>query len=284
MIDKFCMSEAKPVSTPLAQYFKLTQGQSPKIEEDKMHMDTIPYASCVGSLMYCTVYTRPDLTYALSMVSRFIANPGKEHWSAGKWILRYLQGSMDVGLVYDNKSKNEVEVNGYVDFDYDGSINTRRSITEYAFTVLGGCISWKANLQKVVALSSIEAKYMAATEAIKEVVWLKGFTKELGFKSEDITVHCENQSALHLMRNSMFHERSKHIDIKLHFIRDIIALKEVNVKKIGTKENPADIMTKYVSLAKFRLFSKLTKPHQILDEDSRLVQPQISMTYSSFND
>ncbi|KAM6570403.1 hypothetical protein CsatB_018388 [Cannabis sativa] len=216
-------------------------------------MDSMPYASCVGSLMYCMVCTRPDLAYALIMVSRFIADPGKEHWSAVKWILRYLKGSMDIGLVYDNKFQEGIEVNGYVDSDYAGSIDTRRSITGYAFTVLGGCISWKSNLQKVVALSSTEAEYMAATEAIKEAIWLKGFTHELGFKSESITVHCDNQSALHLMKNPMFHERSKHIDIKLHFIRDIIAEKEVCVKKIGTKGNPADMMTKYVSLAKFRL-------------------------------
>ena len=254
VLVKFCMSESKPVTTPLAPHFKLSQSQSPETEEEKAYMDSIPYASCVGSLMYCMVCTRPDLAYGLSMVSRFISDPGNEHWSAVKWILRYLKGTMDVGLEYNNNSDNQVEdVTGYVDSDYAGSIDTRRSITGYAFTVLGGCVSWKSNLQKVVALSSTEAEYMAATEAIKEAIWLKGITTELGFNSEIVLVHCDNQSALHLMKNPMFHERSKHIDIKLHFIRDVIAKGEIQVKKIGTKENPADMLTKYVPLAKFRL-------------------------------
>ncbi|XP_062100092.1 protein FAR1-RELATED SEQUENCE 11-like [Humulus lupulus] len=118
--------------------------------------------------------------------------------------------------------------------------------------IQGGCVSWKANLQKVVALSSTEAEYMAAIEAIKEAIWLKGLTKELGFNSQNITVHCDNQSALHLMKNPMFHERSKHIDIKLHFIREVLANREVQVKKINTTNNLADMFTKGVTQDKFR--------------------------------
>ncbi|KAM6546496.1 hypothetical protein CsatB_027232 [Cannabis sativa] len=247
------MSEAKTVTTPLASHFKLAQNQAPANEEDRLYMDNVPYASCVGSLMYCMVCTRPDLAYALSMVSRFISDPGKTHWEAVKWILRYLNGTSNVGLLYRDNGKFETEIAGYVDSDYAGSIDTRRSITGYAFTVFGGCISWKLNLQKVVALSTTEAEYMAATEAIKEAIWLRGFTEELGFKGEDITVHCDNQSAIHLMKNPMYHERSKHIDIKLHFIREVITRKEIQIKKIGTKENPADMLTKYVPQAKFRL-------------------------------
>lgn len=138
-----------------------------------------------------------------------------------------------------------------MDLDYAGSLDTRRSLIVNAFTTLGGCISWKSNLQKVVALSSIEAEYIVATEAIKEALWLKGFAPELKFNSKDITVHCDNQSALHLMKNPMFHERSKHIDIKLHFIRDVVGANEVYVKKVGTEDNPSDILTNYVPLSKF---------------------------------
>ena len=92
---------------------------------------------------------------------------------------------------------------------------------------------------------------MGATEAIKEALWLKGFAAELGFNSKDITIHCDNQSALHLMKNPMYHERSKHIDIKLHFIRDVVGANEVCVKKVGTEDNPSDMLTKYVPLSKF---------------------------------
>ena len=252
VLQKFNMDKAKPVSIPLSPQFKLSKDLAPKTEQERSYMDSVPFASGVGSLMYAMVCTRPDLAYAMSIISRFIADPGEEHWNALKWIFRYVKGTLDLGLIYKCKSQNKDEVVGYVDSDYAGCIDTRRSLTGYVFTVQGGCVSWKANLQKVVALSSTEAEYMAATEAIKEAIWLKGLTKELGFNSDDLFVHCDNQSALHLMKNPMFHERSKHIDIKLHFIRDVIASKEVQVKKIDTKHNPADMFTKCVTLEKFR--------------------------------
>ncbi|XP_062093644.1 secreted RxLR effector protein 161-like [Humulus lupulus] len=215
-------------------------------------MNTVPYASGVGSLMYAMVCTMLDLAYAMSIVSHFIVDPSEQHWSALKWILRYIKGSLNVGLVFNSEPLFGSEVVGYVDSDYAGCIDTRRSLTGYVFTVQGGCVSWKANLQKVVALSSTEAEYMTATEAIKEAIWLKGLTKELGLNSENITVHCDNQSALHLMRNPMFHERSKHIDIKLHFIIEVIANREFQVKKINTANNPADMFTKGVTQDKLR--------------------------------
>ncbi|XP_062119202.1 secreted RxLR effector protein 161-like [Humulus lupulus] len=225
------MGKAKSVSTPLAPHFKLTKDQSPKTKAERTYMDNVPYASGVGSLMYSMVCTRPDLAQAMSIISRFIFYPGEPHWEALKWILRYVKGTLDIGLVYDSKLNNIKVVAGYVDSDYARCLDTRRYTTGYVFTAQGGCISWKATLQKVVALSSIEAEYMVATEAIKEAIWIKGLTKELGFNSDNITVYFDNQSALHLMKNPMSHERSKHIDIKLHFIRDVIANKEGHVMK-----------------------------------------------------
>lgn len=163
----------------------------------------------------------------------------------------YLKGSLNTGLVFKKNSQYKEQVTGYVDSDFAANIDTRRSCTGYIFTVCGGCVSWKSNLQKVVALSSTKAEYMAATKAVKEALWLKGLTKELCFDSNDILVHCDNQSALHLMKNLMFHERSKHIDIKLHFIKDIVLAKKVMVKKICTHDNPADVFTKSVYRDKF---------------------------------
>lgn len=197
------------------------------------------------------VCTRPDLAHSISVVSRFVSDPGTEHWEAVKWIMRYLKGSLNTGLLFKKGFHYKEEVTGYVDSDFAANIDTRRSCTGYVFTVLGGCVSWKSNLQKVVALSLTEAEYMAATEAVKEALWIKRLTKELGFNSDDITIHCDNQSALHLMKNPMFHERSKHIDIKLHFIRDIVLSKQVGVMKICTHDNPADIFTKTVCKDKF---------------------------------
>uniref|UniRef100_A0A803QBY2 Retrovirus-related Pol polyprotein from transposon TNT 1-94 n=1 Tax=Cannabis sativa TaxID=3483 RepID=A0A803QBY2_CANSA len=148
-------------------------------------------------------------------------------------------------------------VTGYVDSDYARCLDTKKSFTGFIFTVYGGCVSWKSNLKKVVALSSTKAEYMAETEAIKEAIWLKGLTSELGINSEDVTVHCDNKSALHLMKNPMFHERTKNIDIKMHFIRDVIQSKIVSVRKIDTHDNPVDAFTKSLTRDKFRLYLEL---------------------------
>ena len=247
VLEKFGMNKSKSVSTPLAQHFKLSMKHAANTEEEKEYINKVPYASCVGSLMYSMVCTRPDLAHSMSVVSRFIANPGAEHWEAVKWIMRYIKGTLNAGLVFRNESQFSEEITGFVDSDFAGNLDSRKSLTGYVFTALGGCISWKSNLQKVVALSSTEAEYMAATEAIKEAIWLRGLTDELGFKSDDITVHCDNQSAIHLMKNPMFHEKSKHIDIKMHFIRDVIHSKQELIKKISTHDNPADIFTKSVT-------------------------------------
>ena len=252
VLIKFGMMQSKSVSTPIAHHFKLSKDQAPKTEKERAEMDSTPYASAVGSLMYAMVCSRPDIGYAMSMVSRFLSDPGHEHWTALKWIMRYIKGSLNLGLMYGKKTFTDEVVVGCVDSDYAGCLDTRRSLTGYVFNVLGGCVSWKSNLQKVVALSSTEAEYMAATEAIKEAIWLKGFTQELGLKSENITVFCDNQSALHLMKNPMYHERSKHIDIRLHFIRDIVSSEQVRVLKINTNHNPADMLTKCVTQDKFK--------------------------------
>ncbi|XP_062112968.1 secreted RxLR effector protein 161-like [Humulus lupulus] len=155
-------------------------------------MDNVPYASGIESLMYAMVCTRPDLAQAMSIVSKFISNPEESHWEALKWILRYVKGTLDVGLIYDSRFTNKDEVAGYVDSDYAGCLDTRRSTTGYVFTAQNGCISWKATQQKVVALSSTEAEYMATTEAIKEDIWIKGSTKELDFNYKNLTVYCDN--------------------------------------------------------------------------------------------
>lgn len=150
------MQNCKPVSTPLAAYFRLSTALSPQSEEEKEHMSRVPYASAVESIMYAMVCTRTDISHAVSVVSRFMGNPGKTHWQAVKWILRYLKGTTDVGLVYDRGSNTSGSVVGYVDSYYAGDLDRRRSLTGYVFTLSGCAISWKAILQSTVALSTTE--------------------------------------------------------------------------------------------------------------------------------
>ena len=121
------------------------------------------------------------------------------------------------------------------------------------FTLNGCAISWKAQLQSTVALSSTEAEYMAITEAIKEDIWLKGLFGELDDRLKVTTVFCDNQSAIFLSKDQMFHDRTKHIDIRYHFVRDIIEKGDCVVEKIHTDDNPADMFTKSLPIAKFKL-------------------------------
>ena len=160
VLDRFGMNDAKSVNTPLAHHFKLSLDQCPSSAEEEKYMEKVPYASAVGSLMYSMVCTRPDLAYSVSMVSRYMANPGKEHWSALKWILRYVKGSITKGLVFDglkDECRDSQVLKGYVDADYAGCLDTRKSLSGYVFVLFGIAISWKACLQKVVALSTTEA-------------------------------------------------------------------------------------------------------------------------------
>lgn len=146
VLDRFNMNDCNPVSTPLAAHFKLSSEFCPDTEEEMKRMSLVPYASAVGSLMYAMVCTRPDLAYAVSMVSRYMHNPGKNHWSAVKWIFRYLKGTSHLGLVFDRSMATTDKVVGYVDSDYGGDLDRRRSLSGYIFTLCNGAISWKATL------------------------------------------------------------------------------------------------------------------------------------------
>ncbi|KAG8496686.1 hypothetical protein CXB51_007936 [Gossypium anomalum] len=248
LLCRFNMRSAKPVSTPLAAHFRLSSALSPQSDDEIEYMSHVPYSSAVGSLMYAMVCSRPDLSYAVSAVSRYMANPGKEHWKAVQWILRYLRGTTDVCLQF---GRTEDGVIGYVDAAFAGDLDRRRSLTGYVFTIGGCAISWKATLQTTVALSTTEAEYMAITEACKEAIWLKGLFSELNEDLQISTVFCDSQSAIFLTKDQMFHERTKHIDVRYHFVRDIIACGDIVVSKISTHENPADMMTKSLPITKF---------------------------------
>ncbi|RVX15044.1 Retrovirus-related Pol polyprotein from transposon TNT 1-94 [Vitis vinifera] len=250
VLSRFNMNEAKPVSTPLGSHFKLSKEQSPKTEEERDHMSKVPYASAIGSLMYAMVCTRPDIAHAVGVVSRFMSRPGKQHWEAIKWILRYLKGSLDTCLCFTGAS---LKLQGYVDADFAGDIDSRKSTTGFVFTLGGIAISWASNLQKIVTLSTTEAEYVAATEAGKEMIWLHGFLDELGKKQEMGILHSDSQSAIFLAKNSAFHSKSKHIQTKYHFIRYLVEDKLVILEKICGSKNPADMLTKGVTIEKLKL-------------------------------
>lgn len=250
VLERFNMNNSKPVSIPLANHFKLSKSACPSSKEEIGEMSSVPYSSAVGSLMYAMVCTRPDIAHAVGTVSRFLSNPGKEHWEAVKWILRYLKGTTKICLCYGGAISI---LEGYTDADMAGDLDSRKSTSGYIYTFAGGAVSWQSRLQKCVALSTTEAEYIAAAETGKEMLWLKRYLQELGIKQKEYNVHCDSQSALDLSKNSMYHSRTKHIDIRYHWIREVMDRQLLRLVKIHTKENPADMLTKVVTREKLEL-------------------------------
>ncbi|WKA07065.1 hypothetical protein VitviT2T_024932 [Vitis vinifera] len=204
-------------------------------------MRRVSYASAVGSLMYVMVCTRPDIAYAIGVVIRFLSNPGRHHWEAVKWIMRYLRGTSKLKLTFGGGKPILV---GYTDSDMAGDVDNRRSTLGYLMTFSGGTVSWQSRQQKCVALSTTEAEYIAAAEACNELLWMKCFMQELGFKQQRYVVYCDNQSAIHLSKNSTYHARSKHIDVRYHWMRDALNDNLFEIEKIHTDNNGSDMLTK----------------------------------------
>lgn len=175
--------------------------------------------------------------------------PGEIHWMAVKWLLKYLKGTKDLKLVYTEGEDFKIE--GFSDSDYAGDLDRRRSTSGYVFTVGGNTVSWRSCRQSIVTLSSTEAEFVALTEAVKEALWIQGLMKDMGFEQERVSVWCDSQSAISLSKNNTFHGRTKHVAIKFNFIRDVVEEGDVEVLKIHTSENPADLLTKSIPVQKF---------------------------------
>jgi hypothetical protein len=198
VLERFRMQNEKPISTPLANHLKLTKEMCPKTHEEIGYMSTVPYSSLVGNLMYAMVCTRSNIAHVVGVVSRYMNNPGKEHWEAVKWILMYLRGTATHALCFGGSN---TILQGYVDSNMAGDKDSRRSTTWYVFTVGGTKISWISKLQKFVSLSTTETEYVVAIEASKEMIWLLRFMEEMGKKQENKRLYCANESAIHIEKN-----------------------------------------------------------------------------------
>ena len=195
--------------------------------------------------------TRPDVSYALSITSRYQANPGDMHWAAVKIILKYLRRTKDVFLMYGGNS--EMKVIGYCDASFQTDKDDSRSQTGYLFTLNGGAVSWKSSKQTTTADSTTEAEYIAASEAAKEAVWIKKFITELEVLPEiekGITMYCDNTGAIAQSKEPRSHQKSKHVLRRFHLIREIVERKEIIIEKIPTEDNLADSLTKTLTQQK----------------------------------
>jgi len=247
-LKQFAMENCKSMDTP-SETLKLAQSDCPTTQEETIEMNQLPYESLVGSILYLSLCTRPDISFSVNQVSRFMKNPGKKHWVACKRILRYLKSTAALGLNYQsNTNDNKITLTGYCDADWAGDVDDRKSTTGYVIKINDCLINWISKKQSTVSLSSAEAEYMSISAAIQEMKWTRNLLTELNLLSNETPIlYCDNQSAIAISENDKFHNRTKHIDIRHHFIREAIKNKEVELRWIESKRQEADLLTKSLS-------------------------------------
>jgi hypothetical protein len=256
ILQRFGMDQSKPVSTPADPNTKLTKNDCPQNPTEENKMRAIPYRSAVGSLLYAAVATRPDISTAVRDVARFVSCPGEQHWVAVKRIFRYLQGTLETKIRFSGGSATTV-LSGYSDSDWGSNTDDRRSNTGYVFMMANAAISWQSKAQPTVALSSSEAEYMALCSAAQEAIYLRRLFADLGSPQDDPTmIYQDNQGCIAMAHNPVHHSRTKHIDIKFHFVRERIAAGEIKLEYIPTENQVADILTKGLHGPKFTKFKE----------------------------
>ncbi|CAL9003877.1 unnamed protein product, partial [Prunus brigantina] len=192
---------------------------------------------------------RPDISHAVGTISRFMHNPGKVYWEAAKWILRYLHGTRETEICFENNSEGVEKFSiGYVDSDFASDLDKRRSTTGYVFTMAKVPICWRSILQPIVALSTTEAEYMAVAKAIREAIWTLGLLEDLGVNQHKLDVYCDSQSAIYLATYQVHHAITKHIVVRYHFVREVIAEDDIRIKKIAMVDNSTNMLTKVVEI------------------------------------
>nr|KAJ0205032.1 hypothetical protein LSAT_V11C500233370 [Lactuca sativa] len=247
----FSMEKSKKGELPIQSNAKLSKTQSPSTKAEIAEMSRVPYASAVGSIMYVMTYSRLDVAFAFSMVSRYQGNPGKAHWIAVKNILKYLRRTKEWFLVLGGS--DDLKVRGYSDASFRTDRDNYRSQLGWVFTLNGGAVTWKSSKQETVAYSTCESEYIAASEASKEAIWLKNFIGDLGVVpsiKEPMEIFCDNEGAVALTKEPRDDGRSRHIDIKYHFIRHRVEEGHLVVKRTSLEDNPADPITKELSKVK----------------------------------
>lgn len=236
ILEETGLLNCKPADTPMDPNVKLLPNQG------EPYSDPGRYRRLVGKLNYLTM-TRPDISFSVSVVSQFLNSPCKSHWQAVIRILQYIKGSPGKGLVYTDRG--HTSITGYSDADWAGDAGDRRSTSGYCVFIGGNLISWKSKKQSVVARSSTEAEYRAMAHTTCELLWLKHLLQELKFCAiTPMNLVCDNQSALHLSSNPVFHERTKHIEVDCHFIREKILCGTIKTSSVCSQDQLADIFTK----------------------------------------
>ena len=226
------------------------------ITKDDPRVEIGSYQELVGKLMFLS-YTRPDISYAVNVLSQFMHSPQQHHFEAVFRVLRYLKGTVGLGITF--KKQGNLNLLIYTDSDFGGSLIDRKSTTGYCTFLGGNLVTWRSKKQNVVSKSSTEAEFRAISKGIDEVLWLRHLLRDLKILyKEPIRLLCDNQSAIYLAHDPLYHDRVKHVDIDYFYIQEKLENGIIEIKHVGTEDQVADIFTKGLPTRIFtRLVSKL---------------------------
>ncbi|WJX67886.1 hypothetical protein P8452_52313 [Trifolium repens] len=249
IVKKFGIENASHKKIPATIHLKLTK------DEKGVDVDQSLYRSIIGSLLYLTT-SRPYITFAVDVCARYQAEPKMSHLTQVKRILKYVNDTSDYGILYSHY-ENSMLV-GYCDADWAGSADDRKSTSGGCFFLGNNLISWFSKKQNSMALSTAEAEYIAAGSSCSQLLWMKQILSEYNVKQDVITLYCDNLSAINISKNPIQHNMTKHIDIRHHFIRDLVEDNIVILEHVTTENQLADIFTKALDASKFEMLrSKL---------------------------
>ncbi|KAF1317030.1 hypothetical protein FI667_g15081, partial [Globisporangium splendens] len=249
--ERFNQESAKAVENPCIASAKTSMQDCPNNEKERGMMRNKPYRSLIGCLLYVSICTRPDISFAVGHLSRYVEDPGEAHWRAAIRVLRYLSTTREYGIKYSG-GKDKSRLTAYSDAGWASNADDRRSISGVILIVNGGPVVYKSKAQKSVALSSSEAEYMAASLCAQEIMWTRALLADLqAMQDKPTTLFEDNQGAIALTKNMGYQRRAKHIDIRYHFVREKVKAQHIDVRYVETERQLADILTKALPTKRF---------------------------------
>ena len=266
ILDIFGLEDSSPRDTSMESKLRLTKAKAGEESSNELRER---YQAVVGSLVWASTQTRPDIAYSVSVLGQFAANPTKSHYTGTKHVLRYLHGSSEHGITYKT-SDEPLKLVCYVDSDWAGDVDARKSTTGYVLTLAKGAVCWSSKRQSTTALSSTEAEYIAISSAVREVIFLPRLLDELKLPQakryatspqrlelKPIVVCNDNKGALRLTEETAVRPRTKHIEVRYHYAREQQSRGLIHVKYLPTDDMPADGLTKPLDKVKYKRFKDL---------------------------
>ncbi|GAU45181.1 hypothetical protein TSUD_178740 [Trifolium subterraneum] len=245
ILNRFGIVDCNKASSPIVHGCKLVKDEKGKAE------NATHYKQMIGSLMYLLA-TRPDLTYSVCLATRYMERPTEMHYATVKRILGYVKGTLNYGICYKVNNEDKLNLIGWTDSDYAGDYDDWKSTSGYVFTIGTGAISWSSKKQPIVTISTTKAEFVSASACACQGIWLRSILNQLNQTKDNVTIiYCDNSSSIKLAKNPIMHGRSKHIDVRSHFLGDLNNEGVIELKHCRTNEQLADIMTKALKIESF---------------------------------